>query len=272
MSTKDLIESGELELYVAGLLSEERNAELAEIIQKNQAVREEVESIEAIVMRLAKESQPSETTDFTQVLKKIVTARADDKKSIQRQDSEDTKTKTPLFSNPLLAWTAAATFLIFFVYQYQNASEVKEALITSIDQKEDLEQAVEQQISNVKMQEALLNTIVSVHTKKINLGGQTISPKSSASIFWNTQENKVVIDVSGLPKAPESMVYQVWSLTLDPLTPTSIGLLDDFNDQKTVFSFDNPNASQAFGITLEPEGGSATPTLEQLYVLGAVDS
>ena len=39
-----------------------------------------------------------------------------------------------------------------------------------------------------------------------------------------------------------------------------------------IFSIANPNDSQAFGITLEPEGGSKTPTLEQLYTIGVVDS
>jgi hypothetical protein len=44
------------------------------------------------------------------------------------------------------------------------------------------------------------------------------------------------------------MVYQVWALKLDPLTPTSIGLLENFdeNDQK-LFAVNNANEAQAFG-------------------------
>lgn len=61
------------------------------------------------------------------------------------------------------------------------------------------------------------------------------------------------------------------TLKLDPLSPTSLGTIDNFtaNDSK-IFTINNPNESQAFGITLEPAGGSKTPTLEQLYTLGAV--
>lgn len=67
------------------------------------------------------------------------------------------------------------------------------------------------------------------------------------------------------------MVYQVWALKLNPLTPTSIGLLDNFdsNNQK-IFAVDNAESAEAFGITLEPAGGSLTPTMEQLYTLGKV--
>jgi anti-sigma-K factor RskA len=69
------------------------------------------------------------------------------------------------------------------------------------------------------------------------------------------------------------MVYQVWSLKMQPLTPTNIGLLDSFEeDENKIFRLENTNASEGFGITLEPEGGSETPTLERLYALGVVST
>ena len=107
----------------------------------------------------------------------------------------------------------------------------------------------------------------------IPLDGQSIAPNSYAKAYWNKENDQLFIDAQGLPEPPKGMAYQVWSLTLNPLTPTSVGLLDDFiNDKNGVFALANPNESQAFGITLEPAGGSATPNLEQLYVLGTVSS
>ena len=83
--------------------------------------------------------------------------------------------------------------------------------------------------------------------------------------------NKVFIDAQGLPAPPKGYDYQVWSLQLNPLTPTSIGVLDDYSENTDqIFELENPNTSEAFGITLEPEGGSKMPTLEQLYTLGTV--
>jgi anti-sigma-K factor RskA len=82
----------------------------------------------------------------------------------------------------------------------------------------------------------------------------------------------VYVDASGLPKPPKGKVYQVWALKLAPvLTPTSIGLLKNFdaNDQK-LFEVSDTSYAEAFGITLEPEGGSKTPTMKQLYTLGKV--
>jgi hypothetical protein len=39
-----------------------------------------------------------------------------------------------------------------------------------------------------------------------------------------------------------------------------------------VFKVANAPDAEAFGITLEPAGGSVSPTLEQLYTLGKVPS
>jgi hypothetical protein len=56
----------------------------------------------------------------------------------------------------------------------------------------------------------------------------------------------VYVDASGLPEPPEGMVYQVWALKLDPLTPTSIGLLENF-DKMIKKIVNNANEAQAFG-------------------------
>jgi len=48
-------------------------------------------------------------------------------------------------------------------------------------------------------------------------------------------------------------------------------LLVDFKGNNSkVFAVDKTSGAEAFGITLEPAGGSASPTMEQLYTLGKV--
>ena len=106
----------------------------------------------------------------------------------------------------------------------------------------------------------------------IALAGQQVNPNAYAKAYYNKTTKAVYIDASGLPEPPKGMVYQVWALQLEPiLTPTSIGLLDTYATSTTkVIKVDNAEAPQAFGITLEPAGGSAGPTMEQLYTLGKV--
>ena len=60
----------------------------------------------------------------------------------------------------------------------------------------------------------------------------------------------------------------MWSLTLNPLTPTSLGVVENSND---LLRIENANATEAFGITLEEYGGAEGPNLEQLYTLGVIN-
>jgi hypothetical protein len=43
---------------------------------------------------------------------------------------------------------------------------------------------------------------------------------------------------------------------------------DKFDKTINVFAVDKTGDAEAFGITLEPAGGSLNPTMEQLYTLG----
>lgn len=58
---------------------------------------------------------------------------------------------------------------------------------------------------------------------------------------------------------------------MDPFTPNRIGLLSDFeNAENKFFKMENIPPPEAFGITLEPEDGSESTTLSQLYTLGMI--
>jgi anti-sigma-K factor RskA len=104
----------------------------------------------------------------------------------------------------------------------------------------------------------------------IQLAGQQIAPDAYARVYVNNTKKETYVDLAGLPEPPQGKVYQVWALKLDPLTPTSIGVIDNKNANNGILKVENFDGAEAFGITLEPAGGSPTPTLEQLYTLGKV--
>ncbi len=138
-------------------------------------------------------------------------------------------------------------------------------------QKKKLEDSILMLDTRNKRSETALGIVLDNNNRIIFLGGQKISPEASAKIYWNMQNQAVFVDANSLPQPPEGMVYQVWQISYRPFRPVSIGLLDDFNANQTkIFSVDNAESANAFGITLEPAGGSESPTLEQLYVIGKV--
>ncbi|WP_066225538.1 anti-sigma factor [Formosa haliotis] len=268
MDINTYINSGILELYVAGALSDEENKAVYAMMQKHPEVLNEVLHIEAAILKLTAATAPKDSTlDFNTIAEKIRQPNTSSKVvSIQKSNS-----RTLWFT--YTGWAAAILLAGGLFWAIEQNTELQSKMNVVETDKQFLEQQID--IANKDLKEVKkLNTILrDKNILAIPLGGQTVSPESYAKVYWDKHDNTIYLDVQGLPEPPQGKVYQVWSLTLNPLTPTSLGTLDDFaSDDNKIFTIENTNASEAFGITLEPAGGSDSPTLEQLYTLGTVES
>lgn len=262
MDTKEYIESGILELYVYGLLKETENLEVAQMAKKHKEIDDEIVSIEKAIVNLS--------TSFSPFLSVENFAKIKSKLDIKHTKVIDLKPKNNRLN--YIGWAAAAVFLLGIGYQYNQQLVFKNDIVTLEKEKIKLNEIlVSAENKNKQTKEALAVVRDSKNTV-ISLAGQTVAPTASAKVYWNKETQVVYVDASGLPEPPEGMVYQVWSLKLKPtLTPTSIGLLSDFTaDNNKIFAVSKTGNAEAFGITLEPSGGSKSPTMEQLYTLGVV--
>ncbi len=151
-------------------------------------------------------------------------------------------------------------------------TKTKDAIATVGNEKTKIEREFAYLDQQNKETQKNLTIVRDIKNTGVTLGGQAVSPTSFAKVYWNKDTKTTYIDAAGLPKPPKGMVYQVWALKLSPvLTPTSIGLLSDFEgNSNKIFAVERTNEAEAFGITLEPAGGSLTPTMTQLYTLGKV--
>ena len=261
MEAKEYIESGILELYVYGLLSETENEEVNAMAKNNPEINDEIIAIEKTIIALSSSFSPFHSAaNFEKIKDKL------ELKQATVIELEPTKNWSQY-----IGWAAAILLLAGIGYQYnqmeQTNTQVINAEVKKAKMKKDLNAL---QLKN-KASETSLAVVRDANNTVVALGGQVVAPQSSAKVYWNKETKVVYVDAAGLPEPPEGMVYQVWSLKMNPLTPTSIGLLKNFkvNDQK-MFAVDNATDAEAFGITLEPKGGSLTPTMEQLYTLGKV--
>jgi anti-sigma-K factor RskA len=90
----------------------------------------------------------------------------------------------------------------------------------------------------------------------------------AATIYWNKARNEAYVSVQKLPPAPDGMQYQLWAIADGK--PVSIGMLD--NDIVVSGGMQKvPQAvtgGQAFAVSLEKEGGNATPTPDKIFLMG----
>lgn len=265
MDIKEYISSGILELYVYGALTEAESREVSQVLKKHPEVRQEVEEIETALQKLASSTAPNYNAEaiLSRIKMKLGGKSHGNVVDIERKKETDWVS--------YMGWAATILLLIGLFFTFEERNNLREQLNSEKANTAKLEQQIVDAREDAEKTEELLAVLRDKNVSKVSLQGQNVAPGAYAAVYWNKEENKAYIDAKELPEPPRGKVYQVWSLKLEPLTPTSIGLLDEFElDDNKIFTLENANESQAFGITLEPEGGSESPTMDQLYVLGAV--
>jgi anti-sigma-K factor RskA len=260
METKEYIESGILELYVYGLLSEAENDEVNAMANKHSEVKAEILSIEKAVLNLSSSFAPFLSHEqFVKI-----------KAQLELKHSKVLPLSTRRSWTPYIGWAASLVLLVGLGYQYNRLNQDQNQLQFFKLQNGVLQEKVVGLNTETQKTTTLLNLVRDKNTTVVALAGQAIDPAASAKVYWNKEKQMTYVDATELPAPPKGMVYQVWALKLSPLTPTSIGLLDHLTTANTLLPVTNPASAEAFGITLEPAGGSAAPTLAKLYALGKV--
>lgn len=262
MENKEYLESGILELYVYGLLSESENDEVMAMSNKNPEIKAEIISIEKAIINLSSSFSPFIShSQFEKI-----------KAQLELKHGKVVSMKSGSNWTAYMGWAASIVLLIGLGFQYSKVNESKNQVVTIEKEKSKLQETVVSLETKNKETETVLNVVRDETNTVVALAGQAAAPTAKAKIYWNKQTQVVYVDASGLPEPPEGKEYQIWSLKLLPqLTPTSIGTLANFKASTSkVFAVDKTGDAEAFGITLEPAGGSKSPTMDQLYTLGKV--
>jgi len=124
-----------------------------------------------------------------------------------------------------------------------------------------------------KMQQQLdssnrnLGLLLSPAVKSIALAGVGTHLTNSATLLWDTRTTDVYVSLNNLPPAPTGKQYQIWAIVAGK--PVNLGIYS--NEHRGALQKMNAiPAAEMFAITLEKEGGSENPTLEEMYVAGKV--
>lgn len=130
--------------------------------------------------------------------------------------------------------------------------------------------ALRQQIEN---QEQRLAAYQQPGTITLAIGDATGShPEATGTLTIDTATETAVFVAENLAQLDETQVYQLWLIRGE--TPVSAGLfnVDETGRGVLVDVTAVPGSFEAIGLTIEPAGGSPSPTLDQLILLGAMSS
>ena len=262
MELNTYIDSGVLELYVFGLLSDEENTEVGNMASKHVEINEEIISIERAIVDLSTSFSPFLSPENFEKIRQALLIKHDVKVVEMKPRSN-----FALY----LGWAAALLLLIGAGYFYTQLNQSNMQVVTAENEKTKLQENLILLEAKNAQTESVLAIVTDKNSLVVPLGGQAIAPEAYAKVYYNQETQVAYVDAAGLPEPPEGKVYQVWSLKMNPLTPNSIGLLENFSAEgQKLFAVTFAADSEGFGITLEPAGGSPTPTMDQLYALGVV--
>ena len=177
------------------------------------------------------------------------------------------KTNQNLMSS--IGWILAVLFLAGFIYLLNKNHQLDEFNKVTTTQNVELESESNEIKNQLAESNRLLNILRSKEFQTITLmGNQAVAPQSFAKVYLNKKDGLAYIDLKGLPAPPNDKVYQLWSLKMEPFAPTNIGVMDNTSQSgMELYQFSNFPKPEALCITLEPTGGSKTPTMSQIYVL-----
>jgi len=92
----------------------------------------------------------------------------------------------------------------------------------------------------------------------------------AATLYWSKSKGEAYVSVDGLPAPPKGMQYQLW--VMENGKPVDMGIIsNNIANTPEMQRVNKPvTDGQAFAISLEKEGGSPTPTMQNIYVMGKV--
>lgn len=272
MNTQAYIESGILDEYVLGVVSPQEKQEVECLSKIYPEIKAELDRVEAALESYALEHQRTPPARlkkdiFAQMNFDEPAAETQEESAVEESGQDGAQVPfgqsaapvRPLWSR--IAVAASVLLAIFGGWSALQLSETRKA-----------NEQLAAEMSNLKETAEYSQTLASMYRdpdfKVIRMPGLEKSTESSVVALWNQQTNEVLLDVQSLPAAPSGKQYQLWSIVDG--APVDMGVLDqDFAGKVLRMKTTDPN-SVAFAITLEKEGGSPTPTMEEMYVLGKV--
>ncbi|MEU3302189.1 anti-sigma factor [Streptomyces sp. NPDC006678] len=97
-----------------------------------------------------------------------------------------------------------------------------------------------------------------ISSRKMHGGG-------TGTVIVSKQRDRAAFLSSGLPALPDGKVYQLWFA--DAGTMRSAGIIDDATRDGTVLMDGPVRSASGVGLTVEPAGGSPSPTSDPLVVM-----
>ncbi|MDU0368972.1 anti-sigma factor [Hymenobacter endophyticus] len=296
MNIQEYIESGILEEYALGVLSEMERSEVERVAEEHPEVARELLQVQHSLDAYAEAHAVTPPDDMRErVLRgwqeairnsgeqqsqvppvtapQMVASSAPEPVAVPAPPQENGVVRQLPTAEPApsrLKWLIAASVALLVLsglgnYLLYSRLQETEANL-EVAQTEQSRYAATQQAA-LKERDQELAVLRSADFRSVELKGTPKAPEALARVYYNPTTKAVYVDVRNLPAPPSGKQYQLWAL--DNGKPVDAGVLatataagDSIQQMKDIAS------AQAFAMTVEDVGGVASPTLSTMTVIG----
>jgi anti-sigma-K factor RskA len=261
VNVKEYISSGVIESYVLGLASDAERQEFEMACLQYPEVAEARDRFERALEENFLASAPAPSA----ALKARITAALDDD-TILTAHGAASDGLAPVRRIDPWKWVAAACALlaagsIYWAFSLNNRLADLRAGTSRVDS---LEQQLQQARGQLAEYQQEAGTLQKPGIKFAALNGMKPAPQSKVMVFWDSTSKDVYMMVQNLPRPASDKQYQLWAMLNGK--PVDLGAFE-LRQDRLLLRMKGVQDAQAFAITLEPRGGSPTPTGD-MYVYG----
>ncbi len=281
----EYIASGILESVTLGLASPQEVQEVACLSKIYPEIREEFLRVqkrcEDLMLESAKTPDPAVRASVLQAISGIP-----QENPAGTSNKTQTKQEAPIVSmntapeiqgvSPMWKMMAAASLILTIgigsLWVISNR-EVK--LMDGMLAKMEEEQLKNDQVLQaMTLEKEHLETVQEVLAEQsmrtVMMTGTAMEPEATVKVMWSKDMKKAVMHAEKITPPPANMQYQLWVIADGK--PVSVGLFNYDEVEQMTEPFDvNAQNITAFAITLEKMGGSPTPTMEKMVVMGPIN-
>jgi len=154
-------------------------------------------------------------------------------------------------------WVAAAALVFAVIFQYKDRENLRNQLITQGGQIQRLD-------ADAASAHQLMDALTDPRAVRVTLTTKPQpKPQATAGITYNPDRGTLIFLASNLDPLQAYKTYELWVIPADGTAPIPAGTFHpDDQGNASVIMPDLPKGvtAKTFGVTIEPDGGSQTPT------------
>lgn len=276
MTHDELRQSGLLELYMADACTAEERLLVEQAAQQDPQIQRELDEIAASIEAYARDLaiQPPASLRAS-ILERINDdATADQPMSATPHNVVGTLPTAPVLtriSRGMYLRAASIGIIIGLLpslYLYFERAELvqeRDSARTQLVAANERTSVIAQRVSRIQ---STIDKVVNEDVRRVALPAVAQNDLASATVFWNATTKEVLIDARNLPVLPSTSDYQLWAIVDGK--PVDLGVIDVSDAESALHAMKVVGSPAMFAITVEPKGGSVSPTLTAMKVAGKV--